>query len=423
MLYAKCRETFRLRTIFYPEWLLVGTGAPPATGQAVVIAEEQIEAVLPVEAVTVRPDDTVLRLPGATLLPGLINHHAHLVLPGDNTPFVPWIDTQTDAALALRAAHNAAVSLHAGVTTVRDCGGRGTTVLDLRQAQAEGLEGGARVISCGWPLTITGGHTRHFGGEVDGIDGIVRMVRQIIGLGADFVKVMVSGGGTPGSLPQYPSFSAAELRVVVETAHELGRKVAAHCIATESIVRAVEAGVDLIEHAMFVEPDMTLHYNPRVGEILARSSIPITPTLQVNRAMIEALPDGPEREFWQRRSEAQRDVMRELHHLGVPLLAGSDAGWRATAFDTFWQELDELVLCGLSSAQAVHAATGAVSAALGESERYGTIRAGQRADLVVIEGSLASDIRQLSHVTLVMLGGIAVRVTRSIDNKGLNALA
>ena len=100
-------------------------------------------------------------------------------------------------------------------------------------------------------MTITGGHTRHMGGEVDGIDGLRRMVRRLVGLGADYIKVMAAGGGTPGSLPQFPSFTTEELTVVVETAHDLGRKVSMHCIATESIDRAVTAGADMIEHAMF----------------------------------------------------------------------------------------------------------------------------------------------------------------------------
>jgi imidazolonepropionase-like amidohydrolase len=394
-----------VRTILKPRWILDGLGNPPLTDHAVVVAGDKIEAVLPAGRVEPGSEDRVLDLPDQTLLPGLINCHVHLNLPGDNTPFLPWIDTQTDAALALRCAFNAVKSLRAGVTTVRDCGGRGTTVLDLREAQTAGLADGARVVSCGWPLTITGGHTRPFGGEVDGVEGVQRMTRRVVGRGADYVKVMAAGGGTPGSYAQYAAFSVAELRAIVETAHGLGRPVAMHCIATQSIANAVEAGADLIEHAMFYDPDTVPRYEPRLGEALAKAGIPVTPTLQVGRDMIDLLPDGPERDVWQRRQEVHYRTVGELRALGVPLLAGSDAGWRATPFETFWKELQELVACGLSPVAAVQAATGAAARALGLGERIGSIAPGLAADLVVVRDDVSQDVRHLADVALVVKGG------------------
>jgi imidazolonepropionase-like amidohydrolase len=396
------------RLLLYPEWLIDGTGADAARGQAVVIAAGRFERIAPAAALVATEDDEIVRLDGMTLIPGLINNHVHLNLPGDNTPFTPWIDLQTDAALALWSAHNSAVSLRSGVTTVRDCGGRGTTVLDTRDAQAGGRVSGAHIIACGWPLTISGGHTRHFGGEVDNEDGIRTMVRRVVSKGADFVKVMASGGGTPGSLSQYPSFTVAELRTLVETAHGLGRKVSAHCIATASIANAVEAGVDMIEHASFYGPDLVPHLDPRVADLLAEAAIPVTPTLQVARDMVDLLPDGPERDLWRQRQEAHHAIVRTLHARGVPMLAGSDAGWRATAFDTFGKELEELIVCGLSVPDAIHAATGGVTRALGYSETFGTIQPGQRADLVAVAGNLATDIHCLTHVSAVMQAGARV---------------
>jgi imidazolonepropionase-like amidohydrolase len=261
-------------------------------------------------------------------------------------------------------------------------------------------------------VTITGGHTRHFGGEADETDGLRRMVRRIVSAGADYVKVMASGGGTPGSVPQAPSYTTGELRVIVETAHDLGRMVAMHCIATESIARAVAAGADLIEHAMFFDRDLTPRFDPAVADELARAAIPVTPTMQVNRDLVDLLPDGPERALWQRRQEAHRTIVSRLRALGVPLLAGSDAGWRATAFDTFWKEIDELVACGLSPVEAIHAATGATSKALGAADRYGTICPGLLADLVAVEGDLAVDITRLQHVHAVYQGGVEVATSR-----------
>ena len=139
-----------------------------------------------------------------------------------------------------------------------------------------------------------------------------------------------------------------------------------------AIANAVEAGVDFIEHAMFTGPDGPSHYDPRVAEALARSGIRVTPTLQVFRDLVDLLPPGAERDGWQARREAHEAQIARLHNLGVPLLAGSDAGWRATRFDTFWKELDELVICGLSPVEAVHAAVGqAVARARDAARRAG----------------------------------------------------
>ena len=395
-----------MRTIFYPEWLIDGISAEPLTDQAVVVSGGRIETVTPAGSIAARDGDLAVPLPNATLLPGLINNHVHLNLPGDNTPF--WdVNNVSDVSLALRSVHNAQVSLRAGVTTVRDCGARGTISIELRDAQARALVEGARVIAGGWPITISGGHLRNFGGEADGADALSRMVRRKVSAGVDFVKVMASGGGTPGSLPHYPSFSVAELRVIVGTSHALGRRVVAHCTCTAAIENAVAAQVDFIEHAMFNAPTQQAVYDPRVAELLAKSGIAVTPTLQVFRDLVDLLPDGPERTGWQVRNEAHRMTVRSLHALGVPLLAGSDAGWRATAFDTFWKELDELVECGLSPVEAIGAATGAISKAWGY-DQFGAIQPGRTADLVVVAGDVSRDIKRLARVQAVYQAGVKV---------------
>ncbi len=181
---------------------------------------------------------------------------------------------------------------------------------------------------------------------------------------------MAAGGGTPGSLPQYPSFSLEEMRAIVDTAHGLGRLVSAHCIATQSIENAVDAGVDLIEHAMFQAPNGSTAFDERIAEKLARSGIPVTPTLQVFRDLTDELPDDADRSRWQYRQETQRTCVARLRDMGIPILAGSDAGWRATAFNTFWKELDELHACGLSPVEVIHSATGAVAHALGKGDEF-----------------------------------------------------
>jgi imidazolonepropionase-like amidohydrolase len=400
------------RVILQPEWLVDGTGAAPRENVAVAISDGKIESVAPANGIDSSQDDLTFRLPGATLLPGLINNHVHLVLPGDNTPSVPWVDTQSDVELAMLAAHNAEKSLRAGVTTVRDCGGRDAIVLHVRNAQAQGQITGSRIISCGWPLTITGGHGRQFGGEVDGVEAVQQMVRKAIGMGADYIKVMASGGGTPGSLAQFPSYTVPELRAIVEQAHSLGRLVAAHANPPQSLANCIEAGIDLIEHAAYFGADYDLSRDYAIAERLGGAGIPVTATLGVSRDLIDLLPDGPLRSHRLKYGAAQRQNMRNLQDLGVPVLAGNDAGWLATGFDTYWKELHELVLAGFTPVEAIHASTGAVATALRRADEFGTIAPGLAADLLLVDGDAGSDITCLSQVRAVFQSGNLVHSSR-----------
>lgn len=402
-----------MRIHLRPEWLIDGTGAPAKKNSVVVIEGRCIQSVGLSDEIRPLESDVVLELKGFTLIPGLVNNHVHLVLPGDNTPFTT-VQTESDSELTLRAVCKARESLKAGVTTVRDCGGRGAIVVHVRDAQANGYISGPRILATAWPITITGGHGRYFGGEADGAYELTRIVRRIVSSGADFVKVFASGGGTPGSLSQYPSFSVSELKVIVETAHGLGRPVAAHCTATPSISNAIEAGVDLIEHALFVDPDGVSRYDPSVAGRLAESGIPVVTTMEVARDLVDMGADVPDQDRWRRMLQSDREIKARLRESGVRLIAGSDAGWRATGFDTFWKELAELVEIGMSPVEAVHAATGAGASVLGLDRQCGTIRPGLVADLVIVRGNLSEDIRHLAHVEGVYQAGSPIYLSDSL---------
>ncbi len=401
-----------MTTVIVPEWLIDGTGAPARTDFALAFDDSgRITAVGPAQQVTAAESHALVRGLGQTLLPGLINMHVHLSLASDNSPFVPYMEAHSDVALALRAAHNARASLEAGITTVRDCGARFSTVLDLREAQATGLLTVARIVSCGWPLTISGGHMRPFGGEIDGEVGARQMVRRVVSAGADFIKVAGSGGGTPGSISDQPSFMPDELQSIVRTAHGLGRRVTMHCTATAAVANAVAARVDSIEHGYFSVPGALFGFDDALAESLAESTIPVTPTLQVARDMIETAPSEADREIWRRRRDAQWEMMRCLHHAGVRLLVGSDAGWRYTRFDDLWRELEELVVCGLTPLEAISGATGAAAAAIGRADEFGTLRPGLTADLLLVRGNAANDVGCVANVESVYLQGR--RITRA----------
>ncbi|HEU5434049.1 MAG TPA: amidohydrolase family protein, partial [Thermomicrobiales bacterium] len=149
-------------------------------------------------------------------------------------------------------------------------------------------------------------------------------------------------------------------------------------------------------------------YDPAVAERLAQAGIPVTPTLQVARDQIDLGDVSPDAARWRQRREIHLEIVARLRELGVSILAGSDAGWRATAFETFWKEFEELVAAGLAPIEAVRAGTGAAAQTLGLAQTIGTILPGRRADLLVVDGDLGQDIGCLRRVRAVYQAGTAL---------------
>lgn len=353
-----------------------------------------------------------------TVLPGLINMHTHTILPGDGTPFADWMQLP-DELLLLQAHANALTALHSGVTTIRDCGGKGTIMFRLRDAIRAGIVPGPRFVLSGRALTITGGHCRYFGGEVDGPDEMRRAARQLLKEGADFIKIMAAGGGTVGTYAQFPAFDVPEMQAAIHEAHKIGKLASCHCIATDSIVNALDAGTDHIEHCMFMAPDTSIHYDEALGQRVARSGVYITATLQVGADlpadMLERHRLGtasPEELQAITRAEthtaANIATMSHLHELGAPIVAGNDAGWRHTGFDDFYMELHYLTQAGLSPLEAIHAATGRAAKACQLDGVVGTIAEGCVADLIAVAGDPLSDLSALADPALVLQSGNVV---------------
>ncbi len=271
--------------------LIDGAGTEPRDMVDVTVESGMITGVR--DAASSAPGE-VLDLSNYTLMPGLINMHTHTVLPGDGSSFEDWME-QPDEILLLTAFANARTALLSGVTTIRDCGGKGTLMFRLRDAIRAGIVEGPRFILSGYPLTITGGHCRYFGGETDGVDGMREAARQVLKYGADFVKIMASGGGTVGTNSQYPSFEVEELRAAIDEAHKVRKPASCHTIATESIVRALDAGTDHIEHCSFMAPDTSWQFDEAIARRVAEQDVYVTPTLQVMIDRINALIEGNER--------------------------------------------------------------------------------------------------------------------------------
>lgn len=393
--------------------LLDGTLDEPRHGATLTIAEGTIRGV---RAGTDSASGTdVLDLRGCTVLPGLINMHAHTILPGDGTPFAEWMELP-DELLLLQAHANAMTALSSGVTTIRDCGGKGGLMFRLRDAVRAGIVPGPRFVLSGRPLTITGGHCRYFGGEADGVEGMRLAARQLLKEGADFIKIMASGGGTPGTYSQFPSYEVEELRAAIEEAHKIGKPAACHCIATQSIARALDAGTDHIEHCSFMAPDTTWRYDEELAQRVAAAGVYVTPTLQTMADSFEAMKRRYEQGIatpdevhvvtvTPNRTADSIANIRYLHELGVPLVAGNDAGWRYTGFDDFYQELELMHQAGLSPLEAIHAATGRAAQACRLDQAVGRLAEGFVADLIAVRGDPTSDLGALAEPVIVMQAG------------------
>jgi imidazolonepropionase-like amidohydrolase len=403
-----------MKTLIKADRLIDGSGAEPQTGAIVAVENGKITGIFFGEVPeSAAADAKILDFPGGTILPGLIDTHVHLNLPGDGTTLEDAV-REPEGVLVATSAFTAARALSAGVTTVRDLGAMRNTVFHLKRALALGHGSGARILACGQPITITGGHTWYFGGEADGVDGLRRKVRQMAKDGADFIKVMGSGGGTVNTLSYKPSFGREEMATLADEAHALDRKIAVHCLCAAAIDYAVDAGVDQIEHAGFlINKNGDQEYDPRVAEKLAKSGIPVTGTLAVGGSSIAAMlakhKRTPAEEAylarWQTMQDDNLEQFRKLRDAGVRFVAGTDAGWRFTPFDSLPLEMELMVRGGMSTLDAITAATGFAAKVIGIDDKVGTLQAGLEADIIVVSGNPVDDLDRLRHLQLVMQAG------------------
>ncbi len=391
--------------------LVDGRGGSPVDRAAVTVEDGRIAAVGP--AIGTPPPDALI-VAGRTLMPGLIDAHAHVSSDTERSPgFGPppplhGEDPRPPELGYFVLARMAAVLLHAGITTVRDVGSYGGEAIVLRRAIELGLLGGPRILSCGRIISATAPGARIFTTmyrEADGPWEMRKAVREQIRGGADYIKIMATGARSVAlEDPEPAQMTREEVAAVVDEAHRMGFRVAAHAEGLGGARIAIEEGVDTIEHGL------SLHRAPDLLGRMAERDIVLVPTLSTFHDLAERFAGefAPSLvEQAKRQSDEARATLLAADAAGVTLAMGYDSGPPGASAN----ELIRMAETGLGTAAAIRAATWGSARALGLGDELGTIEVGRIADLLVVDGDPALEPVALldpERIRVVVQAGMVV---------------
>ena len=327
---------------------------------------------------------------GGTLLPGLIDCHVHLVFAGEPDPWAK-LASMKPGEIVLRALEHAQAALRRGVTSLRDCGGKDYLEFAVRDACNSGRFLGPTIRAAGRIICMTGGHGSRMGRVADGIEDVVKAVREQIHAGADLIKIMATGGiMTPGVDPEDTHYSAEEMAAGIAEGHRFKKPCASHAQGRDGILNAVRGGVESIEHGIFLD-ELCI-------EEMTRNGTYLVPTLSALDGILGHGDEGIPAymvDKARRVAERQRQSVKMFYEAGGRLAMGTDAGTPFNFHGDNAGELGRMVDVGVSAADALTAAT-SNAAGLNRLEDRGRIAEGLRADLLIVDGNPLQDIARVA---------------------------
>ena len=377
------------------------------TGWVVLVRGRRIEAVGPAARVGVPAGARSIKLPGMTLMPGLIEGHSHLLLHPYNE--TTWNDQVAREPLAYRVARgvvHASQTLMAGITTVRDLGTEGAGYADvgLKRAIDEGIVPGPRMIVSGPAMVATGTYgPKGFAPEwtipqgaqeASGLDEVTRVAREQMGRGADFIKVYADYRAGPNGEAR-PTFTLDELKHIVEVTKSTGRPVVAHASTPEGMRRAIEAGVETIEHGDSGTPE--------IWKLMVERQVGYCPTVAAGDATAQYAGWKKGIDPEPARIAAKRQSFKAALAAGVTMCFGGDVGVYAHGDNV--RDLEIMVDYGLPLADGIRVATSGNAKLFHLEDRLGSVKQGLLADLIAVEGDPTRDIKALRRVKMVMKDG------------------
>jgi len=384
---------------------ITGTGAEPISDAVVLVQDGRIYKVGPAREVPIPRGAKRIDLTGRFLLPGMIDCHIHCLMDASPDPMRALVE-RGPGMLVLQGAEHLRRTLHSGVTRVRDLGGMDYLEISLREAVADRLIPGPVMQVAGRIITMTGGHGHPIGRETDGEADAMRAAREQLKAGADVIKVMATGGVmTPGVEPGAAQLTEEEMRAAISEGRKAGRRSATHAQGTEGIKNAVRAGVDSVEHGLFLDEETV--------QLMKKKDVWLVPTLTATDRIVEAGTESGIPEHAVRKAEAARESHLESFRLaldaGVRVAMGTDAGTPFNRHGENTGEIERMVRAGMPPLGAITAATGNAAELLGVASEVGTLAPGRLADMVVFGADPTCDISNIQSVERVYVRGRCLR--------------
>jgi imidazolonepropionase-like amidohydrolase len=362
-------------------------------------------------------DAEIIDLSNSTVLPGLIDCHKHLTMHLGSGSFFQDLVTENVADSAFYAAANARATLLNGFTSVRDVGSRGTVDVSLKKAIEHGLVIGPRVWAAGQIIGPTGGHSDSANGVAEGIsspewsDSIVdspeearKAVREHRRAGTDLIKIVPSGGvGSFGDDPKLQLMANDEIKSVIDAAHALNMKVAAHAHGKAAIDNCVRLGIDSIEHGTYADEESFT--------LMKEHGTYLVPTVYIAYSLFQTAKEHPEQLPPHIRAKIQaiepviEAMFTHAYQAGVKIAMGTDSFGNFRGDFTPAKEITEMVRLGMTPMDALAATTVSGADLIGDSQDIGSIEPGKLADIVAVSGDPLHDITEVERVTFVMKDG------------------